>query len=389
MAFPQWRRGSRRVYVYYSDPNTHRLRQLPRPQTKHLDGQPPEQVHAWVEEWTAKNGVAHDRSQRLHVAPGDKIATLWRHYQQQQQSDRQRRPERVKQETQLFERDILPFFVRECGVKDPTLWHKFVPGFHLHLMERGLADRTIQKILWTLERFGKYLVFAQAMTFPFAVRIPAREFQRETPLKNPVTPGDVMEFARAARLDYQDLDFPLMAMLGFFAALRPSELIALERADLVTGEEAERQSKSYEGMKTLGLATRLGVGITRTIGNSGPPVPMTKSLYSRATVTIFDSDAARWIADRVKRREEGRLFPFSYPWAMTAWSRYAMPKLGVTLHDLRRSAGLYLGSTKFVPPLLLKDWMRHSNIQTTMLYCRTPERREPKRQKRQDFDDVV
>jgi len=64
------------------------------------------------------------------------------------------------------------FFIKHQK-KDPADWHDIIPAFHDYLFERKLASSTVQKILWAIEKFGKYLVFKRHMSFPFVVQVPS------------------------------------------------------------------------------------------------------------------------------------------------------------------------------------------------------------------------
>jgi integrase len=389
MAWQVIRPGRKGVYIKYFDKNTYREEWIPREKTKHLDGKPQESVTAWIDKWEAAHGGSRERAQRIHLSDGDTLTGLWREYQSHRAKTRKRRSSTAETETAIFERHIVPFFVGKHKNKRPASWHDLVPGFHSYLFEKGYGDRTIQKTLWVLERFGRHLVFQRHMHFPFAVQVPARENQKITPLKSRKTPREVLQAAKNARETYSGVDLALLALLGYFAALRPSEAFALDKADLLTGALAEESTRTLSGFRAAGLGTRLSVSVTKTLAGSEPK-EMTKTETSRGVVNVWDPDAAKAIAARVKDRPPGRLFPYSYDWLMKSWAGNIQPRLGLTLHDLRRASGLYLGREKRIPPTLLQEHMRHAELETTMLYCREPSVPE-KRPKRvtQDFDEIL
>lgn len=410
MAFLKERPGRAGIYVYYHDRASGRLKQLARKLTKHLDGKPMEEVQAWLEAWERKHGLARDRSERMNLAPGDKLQALWDQYQTHRKSTRKRRDGTAEEETAIFERQILPYFVGKHERKDPARWHDLVPDFHAFLFAQKYRDRTIQKTLWLLERFGKHLVFARYMSFPFAVQVPARENHKVTPLKARLLPEQVIGFAseklalssapgrrgkkakkRGRAFLIQPEDLKLAALLGYFAALRPSELFALSKADFLTGQYAASECRTFAGLQGIGLGSKLGVAITKTLSDAkgAEAQELTKTDASRATVNIWDPRAALMIAELVKARPDGRLFPLGYSGMTQAWKRHAMPKLCVTLHDLRRASGLYLGREKRIPVTLLQEHMRHAEIETTMLYMRNPSIAEKRKRMIQDFDSVI
>lgn len=390
MAFPVFRRKTKKVYVYYTDPkNNHKLVQLPREQTEHLDGKPADEVYAWVEKFEAEHGIARNRAIRKILQEDDPLAVLWRKYQKNRSNTRKRRANTAKTETEIFEKDIVGFFVGKHGKKDPTLWHDLVPDFHDHLSDLGYADRTIQKTLWTLERFGKYLVFNRYMTFPFVVQVPARENHKFAVLKTEKGPEEILKFVDKFECAY-DIDFKLAILLGYFAALRPSELWALDKSDLLTGSNSEL-AKTAKGLQDYKLGSRLSVNVSKTLGDGkgAKPEEITKNEGSTDIVHIWHKEAAKKIAELARDKPNGRLFPFSYGWLERAWREHVKPTLELTPHDLRRASAVYLGRTKRIDLSLLQEHLRHSEIATTMLYTRRPKETPKKHKLKQDFDDVA
>lgn len=378
LAFIQLRRKTK-IYAYYNEGD--RLLQIPRALTKHLDGQPLAVAEEWVQDWERRHGKTVQRSARIHLRPDDKLTALWAQYQTHQGQRSSRRERTAQKETLLLEKHIAPYFVGEHGKKDPAQWHSLVPGFHDYLFTRFKGRATIQKTLWTLERFGAYLVFKQHMTFPFAVQPPAQGNAKVTPLKVRLSPDEVLKYAK------QDRACALMVLLGYFAALSPSELFALERADLLTGDVAEVECKTLKGLRKHGLGSRLGVRVNKTLSHAGVDL-LTKNDYRTGVVNVWNADAAKMIAALMKEAPEGRLFPHSRSHNEKAF-RLGV-KLGCTPHDLRRASCLYLGREKRLELTLLQEHMRHAEIETTMLYCREPSVPEPSKKKvKQDWDDVA
>ncbi|MGE4233189.1 MAG: tyrosine-type recombinase/integrase [Bacteriovoracia bacterium] len=390
MAFPVWRRN-KQVTVYYYDKNTQKQVQLSRKETKHLDQKPKDEVIAWVQTWERNNGKVQDRSNRIHLKDNDTLAALWKQYQSHRIKHRRRRIKTAKTESEIFDRHIIPFFVGNHQKKDPATWHDLVPEFHAHLFEQQYADRTIQKILWTLERFGKHLVFQRYMIFPFVVQVPARENHKVTPLKVSKSPEEIVDYVENSTFRYNRIDFKLMVLLGYFAALRPSELFALNKSDLLTSKIAEKYTKTLDGFRKHKIGSRLSISITKTLSSEegAKPNELTKNEVSRAVVNIWHLPAARLIADLAKGKPEGRLFPFSYPWLERAWRTFVKPTLHSTPHDLRRASCLFLGRRMRIDLTLLQDHMRHAEIETTMLYTREPSVPKDLENTVQDFDDVA
>jgi integrase len=402
MATLVFRRNSRKVYIYYSDKRTGKLRQVERKLTKHLDGQPPEVAQAWMEQWERDNGIVRDRVNRKLLKEGDKLSGLWRQYQdfKVSDSDTERRKKTVEAESFAFERYIVAFFVGQHEKKDPSQWHPFVPEFHLHLSRLGISASYRATILWVLERFGASLVFTQYMSFPFAVRPPKSKVAKVTPLKIRKTPEEIIKFARDTKFSNpeklrdkdkarEDINWSLAVLLGYFGGFGPGELFALEKSDLLTGDSAEQACKTLVGFRKHGLGSRLGVIINKTLPPSGDCVPLVKNDYRFGVSNIWNAEAAKLISQMVKSRPEGRLFPFSYGHLVRRFREIVSSKLGATPHDLRRASGLYLGRVVRLELTLLQEHMRHAEIETTMLYTREPALPEKKVSVKQDFDDVA
>ena len=407
MAFIAARKGRKGIYVYYHDRNRGRQQQVPRKFTKHLDNATEEEIQAWLDEWEEKHGLAKQRSDRLRLADKDKLAVLWKNYQSHYFAINKRRDATEARETADFENHILPFFVGELENKKPETWHEHVPAFHAKLFESGLSDQTVRYILWALQRFGEYLVWSRHMRFPYAIQTPSRENQKVTPLQVRLEPDELLrqlkipvrvrtcdnvegEGGRPHILTAADIE--LSVLLGYFASLRPAEQWALNKEDFLTGAVAERETKTLAGFRKHRLGSKLSVVINKTWQRKKPPVieDLAKSHYSFGVVNVWYPAAAKRIAELLRERPDGRLFPLTYYGWFQAWRTLVMPKLKVSAHDLRRASGLYLGRTKRLELTLLQEHFRHAEIETTMLYIREPEVPDkPKVKNMQDFDDVV
>jgi integrase len=105
-------------------------------------------------------------------------------------------------------------------------------------------------------------------------------------------------------------------------------------------------------------------------------------------VTVWYPDAAVEISRIVRSMSDGPLFFQGRKRLFAVWQRHGLPSLGVTLHDLRRASGFYLGRVIEVPVTLIQDHLRHENINTALLYLRRP-REEMVDVTDQDFDDVI
>lgn len=399
MAHLVWRRGSK-VYLYYYDTKAGKLVQVPRAVTKPWDGLPAEEVQALKRQWEDAHGQVRNRIERLSLGKDDKLRRLWDAYQTQRMRFKKRRESTAEKEQDVFESYICRFFVTTHQKKDPTQWHALVPDFHNWLFELPIQDSYRRKILWTLERFGKYLVFSRVMTFPFTIQTPTRDNNKETPLKVRVAPDDLLQICRvhsfkrphkkhASTKRVSRIHFKLAVLVGYFFSLRPEELWALEREDFLTGDQAAERSKTYSGLRSIGLGSRLAVTINKSLVG-GKVENLVKTDHSYGWVTCWHPGAAKVIAELLKEAPPGRLFPFSRGYVDKAWREVAFPLVGVTVHDLRRASGVHLGRTVRVPPTLLQDHMRHAELDTTLLYMREPSAKEQKKEAvTQDFDEVI
>jgi len=400
-----YRRATRKVYVYYFNKKEGKAVQVPRKLVKHLDGEPPAVVEAWVAEWEAANGIAKDKIDRFVLKGADKAKMLWEAYQTNRMRVKKRQTITADAENDIFEMYIAAYFVGTAKKKDPTRWHQFVPDFHNWLYEKPISDAYRRKILWALERFGNYLVYSRVMNYPFAVQTPTRNNTKITPLKVTIDPKELIqtvcstEFKRksspkkhATPNKAVKVNFKLAVLLGYFASLRPEELYALERKDFLTGKAAAAKSTTREGLAQYGLGSKLVVIIDKALkAQDGKVAPLLKTAHSYGYVTVWYPDAAKVIAEMLMKLPEGRLFPFSRGYLDRAWREIVHPIIGATAHDLRRASGLYLGRVVRIKELtLLQEHLRHAEIETTELYMRSPPvEREDKSTGKQDFDDVV
>jgi integrase len=404
-AYLHRRRSTRKAYVYYTDPSTKTVKQLPRALTKHLDNEPDSVAEAWIDSWAKNNGINRDRIERKNLKDGDKLLGLWKQYQEQKASDfdrgQGRREKTIEVETARFLNHIVPFFVEQKQKKDPAHWAPFIPEFHTYLANKNLNAGTRRTILWILKRFGESMVFNGYLPAAFAIRPPRSKNEKVTPLKVRKNPEEIIEFAKSFQKNsgklklvqagkvQAEINYGLAVLLGYFGGFGPGELYALEKGDLLTGEFARSSSKTLEGFRAHGLGSSLAVVINKTLPVVGDVVPLVKNDYRFGVSNIWNVEAAKLVAKIVSALPEGRLFPYSYGYLTTRWRADVFPQLKATPHDLRRASGLYLGRVKRLEITLLQEHMRHAEVSTTMLYCREPSTPEKKQSAKQDFDDVA
>ena len=382
MATIQFRRGSNRVTIYYYDPKRQKTLQIPRKDTRHLDGLPIDQVQAWVTEFEKSHGLEKDRIKRVRLDREDDLQQWWEAYQSDRADNKEVGEKTLTSENRLWEGYILPFFIKKHQLKKPSEWYPFIPDFHMYLKKTPIGKDHQKSVLWTLERFSKYLVYQRILVYPFAVNTPRANKRKDTPLPRKLEPKEVLDFARKQ----DNPTIALFALLGYFASLRPSETGALERDDFLTGDGAKRHSPTYKEFADLGLGSKLAVKITKALGMKSV-IQQTKTHYSYGVVTIWNHDAAVLIAAMLKELPKGRVFDVSRCHMDKIWVHTGKTELGVTLHDLRRASALYLGRTLKIDLSLLQKHCRHSQLSTTELYIREPLKDVTERLT-QDFDDV-
>jgi len=384
MASIIYRRKKQQVYVYVWDRKKGGQIQVPRKLTKHLDGRPPVEVEQWVAEWEAQHGPEIAKtSRRVPFQKDESLKALYAAYRAHRASVDNVNPFTLDVEEKTFDRYMLPYFIGQAELKDPKTWHTASHGLLPWMLEKGYGEPTIRKAVGVLLRFGEYLVYSKYMPFPYVVKVPKAKVAKITPLKARIVPDDVLKKSLTLGPDLE-----LASLLAYFGALEPSVLWALEIDDFITGDLAKAESKTYLGFQQAGLGSGLAVLCRRSVDCNNRVRPFLKNEYRYAVVNIWHVGAAKRIAALLKGRE-GRLFKYSRPHMERLWLDNVKPVLGGTPHDMRRSSCLYLGRTLRIQPTLLQEHMRHSQLDTTMLYCRDPRLPEIPKDAKRDLDDVV
>lgn len=179
-------------------------------------------------------------------------------------------------------------------------------------------------------------------------------------------PDEVMEYVAAT----SDLHLKLTALFGYFSSLRPQEIFALRKGDLIAGSKAE-ELECCKTMASKGLYSRLAVNVHRQRIKNGKFAP--PKSHSKGHVAIFDERAAKAIVFLLKDVKDPLmpLFPHLPDWHMKLWVKNGIPKS--TTKDLRRASLYYLGHKTALNDLVsLMKHARHKKPETTMLYLRRP-----------------
>lgn len=358
MAFWQRRRGSAVVVYVWSEG---KQRALPRAVTKHLDTEPDHNVDWWVQDWEAKNGSSTEEQR-----PTDPRIQGWIERYVDELRTR-RSPKTASDHRHHLCGDVVPYFVGHLGLVDPNDWPRHSARMPAWLREQGRSDHQMQKANSALRQFWRWLGDEGTVLNGLDLRIKLIPRNAAvTPLSRIVPPEEVLALVRSTTL----LDIKLMALLGYFASLRPQETMALCRRDFAAGSSASKL-EACKTMDRLGQYGKLAVNIHRQrlqSGEFGPP-----KAHSVGWVAIFNEEAARLIVDILKEQDaDTPLFKHQNDWCFERWKRYGIK--GITLKDLRRASCYHLGHhTRFAEePLSAMKHMRHKDFETTMGYLRRP-----------------
>ncbi len=148
-------------------------------------------------------------------------------------------------------------------------------------------------------------------------------------------------------------------------------------------------AKTYSRFAAKKLGSGLSVHINKSREKSSGGKPWPKSHYSYGYVNAWDADTAKLLGAHLAAREPEIIFNRSRSLLFRHWELGGGQKaLGASLHDLRRASGLFLGRVIAVELTLLRDHLRHSEIETTVLYTRSPAN-EVEESAGQDWLDVV
>ncbi len=377
MAF--WNRDkSGRLQVYYYDPEKGKQVKLSRNYLRHLDHiKEDAAIDIWVKRWAADN-IKHQKTIPRVLLTTDEAYLFFEAFIEERKRFRNLSISTYKDAHTYFHKYVSEYFVTVHKEKDVRNWSLYMAGFPGWLLKKNLSNKYIKKIILTCRQFGHYLAANHIITHKWLVLIPVDNSSSATPLPRELKPKEVLKFAQSS----SNSEVKLLALLGYFASLRPAETMALSVKDFYTGLQAIRVCKTQENFKKLKLGSKLTIHVNKQL--RGTLIDKPKTRGSVGYVAVWYAPAAREIGELLKGKN-GALFSKARETLFILWKEQGIN--GISLHDLRRSSGVYLGRTKQVPMLLLQEHMRHSSINTTMLYMRRPEQ-EKVDTGTQNFDDV-
>lgn len=388
------------VIIQVYDADRKGTKKVPRKECAHLDGASDDIVMQWramyLRQRLREAPVAERAGEQRALAPTEEAAFLFKQFMDEHQRLRKTSGPTRKIEEARWRGYIEPYFVGDRRARDVRLWCMFVADFPTWLGNSKLQTNQQKKVINLARRFGEFLTRHRKIPERWWFMLPVDNCSAVTPLSAELTPDDALKFAASAPCRAQ-----LLLLLGYFASLRPEESFALQKRDFLTGDKARSLARTHARFASAGLGSGLSIAITKA-HKKDRQISEPKTRSSRAVVNIWNGDAARMIAERLRELPDGWLFPsknegrplgrealFSY------WFKYGLKTKAdgqegealMTMHDLRRASCLYLGRTLDLPVTLLQEHMRHSDIKTTMLYMRRPEVKFAAPEE-QNWDDV-
>lgn len=379
----RWYRDGGRVIVQLYDPETRGPKKITRNLTKHLDNAGDDDIEKWIDLYISENRRQATRTLERVLMQNDEALTLFRSFISERAALRNLQGTTVEEEQRRFDLHIAPFFVRERKQKDVRIWEYHIPHLAQYLIDEGhLKTNQIKKVLAVLVRFSKYLTLHNIISKPWTPILPTANKQAPTPLEFDIKPEDVFSFCKTA-----SDRCALMALLGYFGSLRPEETFAITESDFYTAPQAYELALTYPRFKKHGLGSGLSLHVNKALKKGGVQgVP--KNHFSHGYVNIWSQQAANTLAKLLPRfqnrplcdgRSRDTLFKY--------WQRHGKSRLKVTLHDLRRASGVYLGRTLDLPIFLLQDHLRHGDQASTEAYTRKPPQAQAENHKR-DYGNV-
>lgn len=360
----QRRRGTQ-VLIYYRT-SAGKLKTVPRSQISHLDHEPDHNVQAWIAEhvgrWEPAGGAPRD----LLVSESKLTAWVEAWVKHREKRGLGTKNTRTRAKHALLY-DVIPYFLSMTPPRTkPESWISASFGLVDWQEAQGVSEANRIHARTALRKWWKWLGDTRRILPGLDLPLDStRRTAQLTPLAYTLTPDEVLKFATACT----DERMRLMALLGYFASLRPQELFALHRADFTAGPAAA-DKECCRVMAKHGLFGKLLVNIHQQMTQAGELVP--PKAFSRGLVAIFNETAATMIRTSLLARKDPDklLFDFKPNWNAELWKRGGIP--GLTLHDLRKASIYWLGHYGGLEVVQLKNHARHSKIDTTMLYCRRP-----------------
>lgn len=392
MASWYWNRskGGRKYVRVYARDKDGKVRALPSEVVAHLHHLDDHNIDFWVADYE-RNFESPKR--RVQDLPSPQLSKWVHEYLAYLAIDERRDPKTIAAHDKAIHDSVLPFFTGQDPIyPDPKDWPCKAVGFkHFLLADSTTANDQVHRALRAyaaLRGFWRFLV--EQRYVQGSADLILRHIRRPpgtTPLKRIVSPEELIQFVDAQTPDRGCLAF--LAIAGFALSLRPQESFALRAADFICGQGAESLEVCRVNAQ-YGLFDKLAVRVHRQRhqqadydcgcfypDNNPYPVGFKPPKGGAiARVACFSREAAERLRPFLaKAKAEGEtenlLLPEPNDYYFDLWDAEGMKD--TSLKDLRRSSIHWLGHNTNLPPVALKTHARHRRLETTMLYCRTPE----------------
>lgn len=367
----QRRRGTQ-VLIYYRA-KSGALKTIPRKLIRFLDHEPDHNVRAWIRmhapQWEQSSDPLRDQALRDNEL--EAWVDAWRAYRERKGHGSRNTLTRA---CHALKEDVIPYFLSfNPPLTDANTWGTKSFGLAEWQEAQGISEANRIHANTSLRKWWKWLGDTRRILPGVPLPLDStRRTAQPTTLAYTLTPDDVLKWVRATR----SRQLRLMALLGYFASLRPQELFALRRKDFAAGP-----SEAGRVMERYGHFGRFAVDISRQRRQDGSFHP--PKAFSKGVVAIFNEQAATLIREHLLREKDpealllGEYLPGHYadiwspdPDTTPRWRERGIPNL--TLHDLRKASIYWLGHHGGVDVTPLKNHARHAKVETTMLYCRRP-----------------
>lgn len=250
-----------------------------------------------------------------------------------------------------------------------SLWPQNSMELRTDLLEKGFKEAHINKIQGSVARFWKYArknkkLVTGVLDFDETVN---HAVVGATPLQRHVTPGEVLAFAK----DCPYNDIKLFALLGYFASMRPQEIMAMSKKDIVGGKEASKL-ECCKVMKEHGQFGGVAIYVQRQRGSKKTDIRIPK-WGTVANVAIFNKEAALLIRSLLKGIEGDLPFSkYGNRYYTDKWKKHGLSLLNPK--DPRRASIYWLANYGSVSVIPLSLHARHKDVKTTGLYYRRVEK---------------
>ena len=331
---------------------------IPRDSLRHLDNLSDDQVEAHFQNLNATAKVRKLDPEKLSEKTRELIERFCRW-----KAGRGKHKDTVQQERHNLQ--IVALFFDPKG--PVQTWPQHSMQLRSHLLDQGYKEPHIHKIQGTTNRFWEYArkhlrIVAGVLDFDDAVE---HSVVGETPLRRHATPEEVLTFVE----NCEHTDIKLIALLGYFASMRPQEIFATNRNDFIGGDDAENL-ECCKVMRAAGLFAGMAVYVQRQRGSRINDIrpPKWKTI---AHVAIFSEEAALLLVQILTDLPVDLPFVHGNRHYTDRWKLLGMnlwdPK------DPRRASIYWLANYSRLELVPLSLHARHKDTRTTGRYYRRVE----------------